>query len=154
MNVLLTAITVFSLLATAYFALWNASQILMGGVASRFLWRYLRRRTRRWPLRSRRAPRPVRGVYRSIAEPGLVVIDKENGRCKSGAVNAGINAASGALVLVIDADTVLEPDALSRAGLPFLEDRQSALWHRGPGCTPVYHHLRRHRAVARGCRAT
>lgn len=65
---------------------------------------------------------PVRGIYRSIREPGLVVIDKENGRCKSDASNAGINAASGVLVLVIDADTVLEPDALSRAVLPFLED--------------------------------
>jgi len=65
---------------------------------------------------------PVRGVYRSVDEPGLVVIDKQNGGCKSDAANAGINAASGVAVLVIDADTVLEPDALSRAALPFLED--------------------------------
>ena len=65
---------------------------------------------------------PVRGIYRSMSEPTVVVIDKENGRCKSDAVNAGINAASGALVLVIDADTILETDALSRAVLPFLED--------------------------------
>jgi len=61
-------------------------------------------------------------VYRSIAEPAVVVIDKESAGCKSDASNAGINAASGGLVLVIDADTVLEPDALSRAVLPFLED--------------------------------
>ena len=65
---------------------------------------------------------PVRGVYRSIEEPGLVVIDKENAGCKADASNAGINAASGTLVLVIDADTMLEPDALSRGVLPFLED--------------------------------
>src|SRR5262245_668695 len=64
----------------------------------------------------------VRGVYRSIDEPGLVVVDKESGGCKSDAANAGINAASGLLVLVIDADTMLEPDALTRAVLPFLED--------------------------------
>jgi len=64
----------------------------------------------------------VRGVFRSIEEPALVVIDKENGGCKADAANAGINAASGVLVLVIDADTVLEPDALSRAVLPFLDD--------------------------------
>jgi len=64
----------------------------------------------------------VRGVYRSISEPGLIVIDKDNGRCKSDAANAGINAASGVAVLVVDADTVLEPDALTRAALPFLED--------------------------------
>ena len=65
---------------------------------------------------------PVRAVYRSIAQPGLVVVDKENGGCKADAVNAGINAASGELVLIVDADTVLEPDSLSRAALPFLED--------------------------------
>ena len=68
------------------------------------------------------ATQHVRGIYRSIREPGLVVIDKENGRCKADAANAGINAASGELVLIIDADTVLEPDALSRAVMPFLED--------------------------------
>jgi len=65
---------------------------------------------------------PVRGVYRSVSEPDLVVIDKHNGGSKADAVNAGINAASGVLVLVIDADTVLEADALGRAVLPFLED--------------------------------
>lgn len=64
----------------------------------------------------------VRGIYRSISEPDLVVVDKQNGGSKSDAVNAGINAASGTLVLVVDADTVLEPDALSRAVLPFVED--------------------------------
>ena len=64
----------------------------------------------------------VRGVYRSISEPDLVVVDKENGGCKSDAVNAGINAASGTLVFVIDGDTLLEADALTRAVLPFLED--------------------------------
>jgi len=65
---------------------------------------------------------PVRGVYRSLSEPGLIVIDKVNGRSKADASNAGINAASGVAVLIVDADTVLEPDALSRAALPFLED--------------------------------
>jgi len=67
----------------------------------------------------------VRGIYRSISETALVVIDKENGGCKADASNAGINAAAGALVLVIDADTVLERDALSRAVLPFLEDTRT-----------------------------
>jgi cellulose synthase/poly-beta-1,6-N-acetylglucosamine synthase-like glycosyltransferase len=64
----------------------------------------------------------VRGVYRSIDEPDLVVIDKVGAGCKADASNAGINAASGTLVLIIDADTMLEPDALSRGVLPFLED--------------------------------
>jgi cellulose synthase/poly-beta-1,6-N-acetylglucosamine synthase-like glycosyltransferase len=64
----------------------------------------------------------VRGVYRSLDEPDLVVIDKENGGGKADASNAGINAASMPGVMVVDADTILEPDALSRAVLPFLED--------------------------------
>jgi cellulose synthase/poly-beta-1,6-N-acetylglucosamine synthase-like glycosyltransferase len=64
----------------------------------------------------------IRGIYRSTQDPGLVVVDKENGGCKADASNAGINAASGGLVLNIDADTILEPDALTRAVLPFLED--------------------------------
>jgi cellulose synthase/poly-beta-1,6-N-acetylglucosamine synthase-like glycosyltransferase len=65
---------------------------------------------------------PVRGIYRSLIAPELVVVDKENGGCKADASNAGINAASGVLVLVVDADTVLEHDAVNRAVLPFLED--------------------------------
>ena len=64
----------------------------------------------------------IRGIYRSISEPDLVVVDKQNGGCKSDAVNAGINVASGTLVFVIDGDTLLEADALTRAVLPFLED--------------------------------
>ena len=68
------------------------------------------------------ASAPIRGIYRSASEPALLVVDKPNGGSKADAVNAGINAASGSLILVIDADTVLAPDAVSRAVLPFLED--------------------------------
>lgn len=67
----------------------------------------------------------VRGIYRSVREPALVVLDKQNGGSKSDALNAGINAASGELVLTIDADTVIEADALNRAVLPFLEDPET-----------------------------
>jgi YaiO family outer membrane protein len=70
------------------------------------------------PLASAR----VRETYRSVSEPALVVIDKENGG-KADALNAGINAAAGVLVLTIDADTVIDRAALRRAVLPFLEDR-------------------------------
>jgi cellulose synthase/poly-beta-1,6-N-acetylglucosamine synthase-like glycosyltransferase len=82
---------------------------------------------------------PIRGIYRSVEEPSLVVIDKEPGGCKADAANAGINAAAGGLVLVIDADTVLEPDALSRAVLPFLEN---------PATVGVGGYV----AIANGCR--
>jgi cellulose synthase/poly-beta-1,6-N-acetylglucosamine synthase-like glycosyltransferase len=185
------ALIAFSLLITAYFVLWNLSQIAMSPLAAVSLWRHRQRHTRRaralasavavpplvsivvpayneeltivesirallaldyeprevvivndgsrdgtlallqqtfqlvaaplafvQPLRSE----PVRGIYRSVSEPDLMVVDKANGGAKADAVNAGINAASGVLVLVIDADTVLEADAVSRAVLPFLED--------------------------------
>ena len=82
---------------------------------------------------------PLRGAYRSLVEPALVVIDKVNGGSKADAVNAGINAAAGRLVLVIDADTMLEPDALSRAAMPFLES---------PDTVAVGGYV----AIANGCR--
>jgi cellulose synthase/poly-beta-1,6-N-acetylglucosamine synthase-like glycosyltransferase len=64
---------------------------------------------------------PVRGVYRSLANRDLLVIDKVNGG-KADAINAGVNAARHGLVCVIDADSLLEEHALTRAVLPFLED--------------------------------
>lgn len=64
---------------------------------------------------------PVRGLYRSLDHPNLVVIDKANGG-KADAINAGLNAAKHDLVCVIDADSLLEEHALARAVLPFLED--------------------------------
>jgi len=64
---------------------------------------------------------PVRGVYRSLANRDLVVIDKQNGG-KADAINAGVNAARFPLVCVIDADSLLEDHALTRAVLPFIED--------------------------------
>jgi cellulose synthase/poly-beta-1,6-N-acetylglucosamine synthase-like glycosyltransferase len=66
------------------------------------------------------ATQPVRGLYRSLDNPDLVVIDKQNGG-KADAINAGINAARYPLVCVIDADSILEPEALMRAALPFVE---------------------------------
>jgi cellulose synthase/poly-beta-1,6-N-acetylglucosamine synthase-like glycosyltransferase len=65
---------------------------------------------------------PIRGLYRSIVAPELLVVDKTNAGCKSDASNAGINAASGELVLITDADTVFEPDAVTRGALQFLDN--------------------------------
>ncbi|HEX4464134.1 MAG TPA: glycosyltransferase [Solirubrobacterales bacterium] len=55
----------------------------------------------------------VRGVYTSPLEPRVVVIDKVNGG-KADALNAGINHAVYPLFCAIDADTMLDADALSR----------------------------------------
>jgi cellulose synthase/poly-beta-1,6-N-acetylglucosamine synthase-like glycosyltransferase len=51
----------------------------------------------------------------------LLVVRKENSG-KSDAVNMGINASSGDLVLFVDADSVLEPDALLTVTQPFTAD--------------------------------
>lgn len=65
---------------------------------------------------------PVRGVYRSACEPRLVVVDKEPGGSKADAVNAGLNAASSPYACVVDADSMLESDALLRIMVNILED--------------------------------
>ena len=65
------------------------------------------------------ATKAVRALYRSGLHPGLVVVDKDNGG-KADALNAGLNLATGALVCAIDADTLIEPDALLRVVQPFL----------------------------------
>jgi cellulose synthase/poly-beta-1,6-N-acetylglucosamine synthase-like glycosyltransferase len=73
------------------------------------------------PIFQRRiASKPVVGLYRSGLYPNLVVVDKENGG-KADALNAGLNLATGELVCAIDADTIIESDALQRMVRPFLE---------------------------------
>lgn len=63
--------------------------------------------------------KPVRALYRSRLYPGLVLVDKENGG-KADALNVGLNVAAGDLVCAIDADTLIEADALLRIVRPFL----------------------------------
>jgi cellulose synthase/poly-beta-1,6-N-acetylglucosamine synthase-like glycosyltransferase len=66
----------------------------------------------------------VNGIYESNKPEyhNLMVIDKENGG-KADALNVGINAAQYDYVCCIDADSVLEDDALQKAIKPFLEDK-------------------------------
>jgi cellulose synthase/poly-beta-1,6-N-acetylglucosamine synthase-like glycosyltransferase len=66
---------------------------------------------------------PVRSTHVSRSHPGLLVIDKENGG-RSDALNAGVNAARNSYVCVIDADSLLEPDALLKVSKPILDDPQ------------------------------
>ena len=63
----------------------------------------------------------VRQVYRSRSQPTLWVIDKENGG-KADALNAGLNYVRTPLFCAMDADSLLERDALARIVRPFLED--------------------------------
>lgn len=63
--------------------------------------------------------KPVMALYGSRSHPNLLVVDKQNGG-KADALNAGLNLASGQLVCSIDADTIIEPDALLRMVQPFI----------------------------------
>lgn len=73
------------------------------------------------------APQPalphklVRATYASEIEPRLVVVNKDNGG-KADALNCAITFARSPLVCTIDADSILESDALLRAVAPFVED--------------------------------
>ena len=62
----------------------------------------------------------IRGVYESSAYPNLVVVDKVNGG-KADALNSGLNLSLYPLFCAIDADSILESDALIRLVRPFLE---------------------------------
>jgi cellulose synthase/poly-beta-1,6-N-acetylglucosamine synthase-like glycosyltransferase len=64
---------------------------------------------------------PIRGLYGSPQHPRLLVIDKGNGG-KSDALNAGINLSRFPIFCAVDADSILESDALLRAVQPFIDD--------------------------------
>ncbi|MCZ7589722.1 MAG: glycosyltransferase family 2 protein [Gaiella sp.] len=61
----------------------------------------------------------IRGVYVSRRHRRLWVVDKENGG-KADALNAGVNASRYPYVLAIDADAILEEDALLRVARPVI----------------------------------
>lgn len=63
---------------------------------------------------------PVRGVYESRDPIPLIVIDKSNGG-KADALNCGLNYSRHQLVAVVDADSIIEKDALLQISRPFLE---------------------------------
>jgi len=69
--------------------------------------------------------KPLRALYRSRKRTKLTVLDKENGG-KADSLNAAINASRFPLVIAVDADTLIEADALLRLTRPFLLGRQIA----------------------------
>jgi cellulose synthase/poly-beta-1,6-N-acetylglucosamine synthase-like glycosyltransferase len=81
----------------------------------------------------------VRSVYVSRQVANLTVVAKENGG-KSDALNAGINATRFPLFCAIDADAILERDALLRVVKPFMERPRETIASSGivrvvNGCT-------------------
>jgi len=67
--------------------------------------------------------KPIRQVYKSRLYKKLIVVDKDNGR-KSDALNVGINISKYPLICCVDADTILEKDALTKSAQEFLKDRR------------------------------
>jgi cellulose synthase/poly-beta-1,6-N-acetylglucosamine synthase-like glycosyltransferase len=63
---------------------------------------------------------PVHAVYGSLAHANLTVVDKVRGG-KSDALNAGINLSRYPLFCSIDADSIIEDNALLRVVKPFME---------------------------------
>jgi cellulose synthase/poly-beta-1,6-N-acetylglucosamine synthase-like glycosyltransferase len=63
----------------------------------------------------------IRQIYAAPNQPRLLVVDKANGG-KADALNAALNLARAPLVCSMDADSLLEPDALLRCVRPFIED--------------------------------
>ena len=70
------------------------------------------------------ATQPIRDLYVSRTHPNIAMIDKENGG-KADSLNAGINYARFPLVCAIDADTLLDPGALSRLVWEFQGDEDT-----------------------------
>jgi len=73
------------------------------------------------PIRLQVPHADILAVYRSTDYANLIVIDKVNGG-KADAINAGINASSYPIFCSIDADSLLESDALLKSSKLFLED--------------------------------
>lgn len=64
--------------------------------------------------------KPVKALYAAPRYPKLMVVDKENGG-KADALNAGINASRYPLFCTVDADALLEEDALLHVVKPMLD---------------------------------
>ncbi len=62
----------------------------------------------------------LRGIYASSSVANLTVVSKDNGG-KADALNAGVNVARYPLFCAVDADAILERDALLHVVKPFME---------------------------------
>lgn len=65
-------------------------------------------------------------IVEALGLPGVTVIRKENGG-KPSALNAGLDAASHDLVVMVDGDTVFEPDTVHALIQPFADPRVGAI---------------------------
>ncbi|MGG4392943.1 glycosyltransferase [Paenibacillus thiaminolyticus] len=70
--------------------------------------------------------KPIKGCYRSRRYPRIFVIDKLNGG-KADSLNAGIDCAASDIVITLDADSMLEANALKYVNQYFHQDDVIAL---------------------------
>lgn len=74
---------------------------------------------------------PARGRIRGVWVPAnpaipLIVVDTENSG-RSDSLNAGVNAATRDLIVMLDADSVMDPDALLVVSQPFADDPEGTV---------------------------
>jgi cellulose synthase/poly-beta-1,6-N-acetylglucosamine synthase-like glycosyltransferase len=74
-----------------------------------------------WASRQDLPTAPVRRTFRSLSNPNLIVVDKERGG-KADSLNAGLNLARYPLFAAVDADSMLDGEAILRASRLFVED--------------------------------
>ncbi len=77
--------------------------------------------------------RPMRGVYTTKHIPNLIVVDKVNGG-KADSLNLGLNVASKSYFCGIDADSLLESDALLRAVSTMIDSEREVIAAGGNIC--------------------
>ncbi len=70
--------------------------------------------------------KPIKQIYGSSKYTNLLFLDKENGK-KADAINAGLTCVRTPLFCVIDADSLLDPNALLKAVRPFVESSKNVI---------------------------
>lgn len=73
--------------------------------------------------------KPVRGHYKSVnpVYSKLLVVDKENGKSKADASNAGINSAKYPLFICTDVDCILRNDTIMKLAKPFMTSKERVI---------------------------
>ena len=84
-------------------------------------------------VRQRLNTRPLRGIYVNRNIPNLIVVDKMNGG-KADSLNMGLNISSKEFFCGIDADSLLEPEALLRAVAVMIDSREESIAAGGNIC--------------------
>ena len=73
-----------------------------------------------FPVKAKLKTCPIKGIYYNPDYPNLLLVDKENGG-KADSLNAGINVSHYPYFVSLDADSLLNSDALVRIALSFME---------------------------------